>query len=211
MQFVGLVVLAAIVRVSAYAIGPVARADVRLMEVSRLPWGTTYRLAQAILSPFDPLPYVLLVAAVVGAAVLAGRREAGVAAALLLVGAEVTTQALKPLLAEHRSQAFDTWLPPSAWPSGHATGAAALAIAVVLVTPPGRRGPVAVVAGLFTAAVCVALVALARHYPSDVLGGLCVAGAWGVIAWRVQRRRGAAGRRGPSGVRTRGPRRSRAT
>src|SRR4051812_12770337 len=91
----GLAVLAAIVRITAYSVAPLQRADVRLLEGSRLPWGTTYRLAEAIVSPFDPLPYALLVAVVTGAALLAGRREAGVAAALLLIGACVTTQVLK--------------------------------------------------------------------------------------------------------------------
>ena len=184
-QLVVLALVAAIVRIAAYAVGPVQRADVRLLEDADLPWGTAYRLAQALVSPFDPLPYALLVAAVVGAALLAGHRGAAVSGALLMVGACVTTQILKPLLSEHRPQAFDTRLPPDAWPSGHTTAAAALALAIVLVTPAGRRRPVALVAAVFVAAVGAALVALGRHYPSDLLGGLCVAGAWGVIAWRV--------------------------
>ena len=188
-QLLAVAALAAVVRFAAYEIGPVQRADVRLMEVSHLDWGTAYRLAEAIVSPFDPLPYVLLVAAVVGTAAAAGRRAAAIAAALLMIGAAVTTQLLKVLLSEPRPQAVDTHLPPDAWPSGHTTAAAALAIAIVLVTPPGRRRPVAIAAAACVVAVGIALVALGRHYPSDILGGLCVAAAWGAIAWRAASRR----------------------
>ena len=189
LQLLACAALAALVRIAAYDIGPLKRADVRLFEAARLDWGGAYRLAQAVISPFDPLPYALVVAAVVAAAVLGGRREQGIAAAVLMLGAAATTQVLKPLLAEQRPQAFDTWLPPNAWPSGHTTAAAALAFALVLITPPGRRLTVAVVAGGLTVVVGAALIALGSHYPSDVLGGLCVAAGWAAAAWHVASRR----------------------
>jgi membrane-associated phospholipid phosphatase len=188
-QLLVLTALAAVIRVAAYAIGPVQRADVRLLEAAKLPWGAPYRLADATIAVFDPFPYVLLVAAVAGAAWLAGRRVPGLAAVVLMIGASATTQLLKRLLSEPRPQPHGTSLPPDAWPSGHTTAAAALAIAIVLVTPPGRRRPVAVVAAAGTLLVGAALVALGSHYPSDVLGGLCVAGTWGVAAWQVASRR----------------------
>jgi membrane-associated phospholipid phosphatase len=176
---------AALVRIAAYTIGPVERADVGLLEAARLHWGITYRLATSLVSVFDPLPYVLIVVALAGAAVLGGRREAGIAAVTLMVGAAATTQLLKPLLAQHRPEAGASWLPPDAWPSGHTTAAAALAFALVLVTPPGRRRGVAILGAAVTLLAGAALVALGSHYPSDILGGLCVATAWAAVAWRA--------------------------
>jgi membrane-associated phospholipid phosphatase len=188
-QLLACIALGAVIRIAAYDVGPVQRADLRLLEVGPLPPGTLHRLADAIVSPVDPAPYVLLVAAVIGAALLARRRELAIAAAALMVGAAATTQVLKSLLAADRPQTYTAFLPPNAWPSGHTTAAAALALAIVLLSPPGRRRAVAIAAAVGVAVVGVALVALGRHFPSDVLGGLCVAGAWGAVAWRVASQR----------------------
>jgi membrane-associated phospholipid phosphatase len=188
LQLLACIAIGAVIRIAAYDVGPVQRADLRLLELGPLPPGTLHRLADAIVSPFDPAPYALLVAAVIGAALLAGRRELAIAAAALMIGAAATTQVLKPLLAADRPRTWQAYLPSNAWPSGHTTAAAALALALVLLTPPGRRRPVAIAAAVSVALVGVALEALGRHFASDVLGGLCVAGAWGAVAWRVASR-----------------------
>jgi membrane-associated phospholipid phosphatase len=194
-EIVALAVLAAVVRIAAYDIGPVQRADLRVYESARLTAsGSLHAAASAVVVPFDPLPYALIVAVLVGSAVLRGRRPLGVAAAVLMLGAAATAQLLKPLLSEARPQGSGQWLPPDAWPSGHTTAAAALAVAIVLLTPPGRRRPVALAAAVGTAVVAAALVGLGSHYPSDVIGGLCVAGVWGVGVWH------AAWRLTPAGV-----------
>jgi hypothetical protein len=57
-----------------------------------------------------------------------------------------------------------------------------LALCAVLVAPPAARAVVAAVAGLGAAAVGYGLVILAFHYPSDVLAGYLVAGAWTAAA-----------------------------
>jgi membrane-associated phospholipid phosphatase len=189
-QLLVLAVIAAVVRIAAYEIAPVQRADLRLFEAARLtPWGTVHPLAEAVVAPFDPLPYALIVVAVVGAAVLTGRRAQAISAAVVMLGAAATTQVLKPLLSESRPQGTGEWLPPDAWPSGHTTAAAALALALVLLTPRDRRRPVALAAATMTGIVAAALVGLGSHYPSDIVGGLCVAAAWGIVAWRVAGRR----------------------
>jgi membrane-associated phospholipid phosphatase len=179
--------LAAVIRWLAFAPGPVARADADVLRLGPLEWGTPlYRLAQAINALFDPAPYVLLVLAVVAVAVLTGRAATGAVAATVMIGSAVTTQSLKHVLAEWRPSA--PYLGPDAWPSGHTTAAAAFAIAVVLVTPPRYRHRVLfqALAGVVVA-VAAALVALGSHYPSDVLGGLCVAAAWGAIGLALAR------------------------
>jgi membrane-associated phospholipid phosphatase len=176
--------------VAAYAVDALARLDVRLYEAAHLHWGVPYRAATAVVTTFDPASYAVLVAVLAGATLLAGRRDAAIAAGVLVVAAPATSQLLKPLLAQPHPHGAVTGLPAAAWPSGHTTAAAAFAIAVVLATPPGaRRRPAAALAALGTLVVGVALVALGRHYPSDVLGGLCVAGAWGAATWHVLSRR----------------------
>lgn len=178
--------LAAAIRIAAFSVGAVERLDSEALTSRALaPGGAAHSVATAIAAPFDPVPYVLVVAAVLVAAALRGRGVPGLVGAGVMVGAAVTTQLLKHLLASSRIPPGYWYFPPDAWPSGHATAAASLGIALVLITPPGRRRPVAIVAGALTAAVGVALVLLGKHFPSDVLGALCVAAAWGAIGFRV--------------------------
>src|SRR5512142_2692144 len=77
----------------------------------------------------NPKPFVYLGAAVILIALL--RRRFGVALVIgvILLGANVTTQLLKPLLAEPRS-VLPGEVPIGAvsWPSGHATAAMSLAL-----------------------------------------------------------------------------------
>jgi membrane-associated phospholipid phosphatase len=96
------------------------------------------------------------------------------------------TQALKHALAQPR---LVDWLGSNqvgdaSWPSGHATAAMALALAGVLAARPGHRRAAVVAGAVFAGAVAVAVLALAWHFPSDVLGGFLVAAAWalGVLA-----------------------------
>ena len=53
-----------------------------------------------------------------------------------MLGAGVTTQFLKPLLAVQRD--FPVWhfMGPEAYPSGHTTAVMSLALALVIVAPP---------------------------------------------------------------------------
>ncbi|MEA2321086.1 MAG: hypothetical protein QOD81_936, partial [Solirubrobacteraceae bacterium] len=75
----------------------------------------------------------------------------------------------------------------AAWPSGHATAAMTLALCAVLVAPPAMRAVTALAGGAFAAAVGYSVIVLAWHYPSDVLGGFLVAGAWAALAVAVLR------------------------
>jgi membrane-associated phospholipid phosphatase len=132
----------------------------------------------------DPLPYLAVGAALVGWALLRGLRwRAGFVAALLaLTGA--STQALKHLLAQPR---FEAWLGvhqigAASWPSGHSTAAMTLALCAVLVAPAVLRPVVALLGGAFAAAVGYAVLVLAWHFTSDVLGGFLMAGTWTALA-----------------------------
>jgi membrane-associated phospholipid phosphatase len=172
---------------AAYKIGPTSHLDNSLLlQIARPRPGTVNGVAEVIRLLGELPVVVLLVAGLVLFGRHLGRRREAFAAAALVVGAGVTTQLLKFVFAYPRFA--DTWWTQPhdlAFPSGHATAAAALSIALVLVVPPVHRLTAAAVGILATAGVCISVIILGWHYPSDVLGGLLVASAWGfaAVAW----------------------------
>jgi membrane-associated phospholipid phosphatase len=141
-------------------------------------------LVEATVHLVDAGPYAVLGLALLAVALLRHRVRHAVAVAVLLVGTGATTQALKHILAQPRIEAWlgHDQIGPAAWPSGHATAAMALALCAVLVAPAGLRPLVAVAGGAFAVGVGYALIVLAWHYPSDVVGGFLVAGLWTSVA-----------------------------
>jgi membrane-associated phospholipid phosphatase len=136
--------------------------------------------AGTITGLFDPLSYALLVLGVAVGGLLGGRPRAGLLAAGAMVAASATSQLLKPLLAYPRPLLGA--LDHGSWPSGHATNAMIFAIALGMIAPAGWRTLVGAFGGLLTLATVYSLLVLGSHYPSDVLGGLLVATAWGSLA-----------------------------
>ena len=156
---------------------PGGRADAAVLDAFARLRGALDGIATDLVRFLDPAPFALLAAALVTLALARGMRRQAVVAAGVLGGAALTSQLLKPLLAAPRP-----WETPAAaeivggsWPSGHTTAAVALALCAVLVVP---RRPVRIAAALFAVGVAGSLVLLGTHWPSDVLGGFCVAGAW---------------------------------
>jgi membrane-associated phospholipid phosphatase len=143
------------------------------------------RVAQVVAHLCDPSPYVYLAAVPVLVALLRRRRRSALAIGAILLGANLTTQVLKPLLAAPRAG----WLlhglvpvPPGSWPSGHATAAMSLALCCVLAAPPRLRPAAATLGAAFAVAVSYSFLALGWHFPSDVFGGFLVAGTWTMLA-----------------------------
>ncbi len=167
--------------VLAYWVGPAERLDaVALRGLGTLqgPWADPVAHLFARLA--DPVPLIVLLAGVFALGRAVGRRRQAVAAVALVVGANVTTQALKVILAHPRAQpALAGYeLGPEAFPSGHATAAMSLGLAAVLVAPAGWRAWVTAGAAAYVIGVCTAVLVLLWHFPSDVLGGLLVASAF---------------------------------
>jgi len=107
---------------------------------------------------------------------------AAVAPAILL-GANATTQLLKPALADPRMldvHGVQT-IYHGSWPSGHATASMSIALCLVLVVGPRLRPLAAVIGAGYAIAVGYALVALGYHLPSDVLGGYLVAATFTLL------------------------------
>jgi membrane-associated phospholipid phosphatase len=184
-------------------------ADSRAILDSRTgrPWAAHWAVADLVhtlaAASFGALALVI--------AVLAFERSnpRRVLAALALIGgASVTAQMLKPILGalslfsggtEHRLE--------SSFPSGHAASAMALGLALVWTAPVAWRRHAALLASSYSVAIGVALLVLGWHYPSDIVGGYLVAGAWaagivmavgtGPIRVPFTRRRGGGRRLGP--------------
>jgi membrane-associated phospholipid phosphatase len=149
----------------------------------------------------------LLGAGVVAIALLRGRVRLAVGAAALVLGANVTSQALKDALP--RPELAGNALEPDfgSFPSGHVTVAMSLALALMLVVPPALRWASTVVGAAYAAGVGVAVIALDWHRPSDVLGAYLVCVTWAAAVAAVLVTTG--GRREMSGAAPPSPRSAR--
>jgi membrane-associated phospholipid phosphatase len=135
-------------------------------------------LADNVAQLADPLPFAVIGLVLVAIAVIRGYPLLGIGAGVMLLGANVTTQILKPLLANPRGMWGDYGIAAAAFPSGHATAAMSLALAAVVVAPGRLRPLVGIVGAGFAVSVGFAIVALDWHFPSDVAGGYLVASTW---------------------------------
>jgi membrane-associated phospholipid phosphatase len=170
-----------------------------------LPTGTTgeawARANAALRRAVDTIHVATLALAAATAAFAALRRRRGDLAFVALAtiaGASVTTHVLKPLLAHADPLGGESsrWL-DDAFPSGHATAAMSIALVAVIVAPRAWRPFVGLAASVYAASVGVGLVVVFAHYPSDVVGGYLVAGAWATAMSAialVRRERGAPAR-----------------
>lgn len=122
------------------------------------------------------LVLVCLVAGVVG--VLRRRLDLAVAAAVLVVGANGTTQLLKDQLAR---PTFDGLTFPNSLPSGHTTAAASVAFALILVLPEAVRGVVALTGAGYTMVIATATVWARWHRPSDAVAAVLIVLGWGAL------------------------------
>jgi len=159
-------------------------------------------LGNFLLHLLNPSLFILWGFALVAVAVAREQPRVAVAVVAVLCLAPLTADILKPLLAHSHAQIGYVQIGAASWPSGHSTAASALALSAVLVSPPSIRTAVATLGALFVLAVGGALLMLAWHMPSDVVGGWFVATFWMALAVAALR---AAERRRPTGVAQREP------
>jgi membrane-associated phospholipid phosphatase len=178
-------VLAGAALYAAIHVQVVADAELRVLEgFMGLP-GHEY--ATSLVEMFNPAPFAILSAAVVAGALVARRPRAAAAAAVTLLGAGVTTQVLKPLLAFQRDFPPGHFMGPVAFPSGHTTAVMSLALALIIVSPARLRPLVTGGAILLTVTTVFGILVVGGHYPSDIVGGLLVATAWACVATALLR------------------------
>lgn len=114
--------------------------------------------------------------------------------AATLAGASLLSNALKLVVARARPEDAPVHVGTYAFPSGHATAAAAawLSLAIVLGTLAARRSQRAallVVALVVVASVGLSRVYLGVHYVTDVLAGWALGGLWALVVLALADRR----------------------
>jgi membrane-associated phospholipid phosphatase len=169
---------------------------VALYDFTRLDRPLVEVPARVLLALLEPWFFAVWGLALVAVALRQGRPRVGLAVALVLSLAPGSAELLKPLLAHPHAQVVPLYIKAASWPSGHATAATALALCALLVAPPERRRAVAMLGAALVVAVGCALLILAWHMPSDVLGGYLLATLWvalAVAALEVLGSRGALG------------------
>lgn len=103
------------------------------------------------------------------------RVRAALLSTLMVGGSLATVMALKPAFDRPPLIAYNEGY----FPSGHAAGALAVgAVLALLAWPTHWRGPVLAASLGFVVVYGAALVYFRSHYPSDVIGGWCVALVW---------------------------------
>lgn len=137
-------------------------------------------LADAIASLGDPLPMLAMLFVACAIALLRGYPRGALAAVLVVVGANVTTQLLKALLAHPRVKLAISGDPfePNTFPSGHTTAAASIAVAYAFAVPAALRDLTLTLGAAFALAMGCSVVVIGWHYPSDVLGAYLVVACW---------------------------------
>lgn len=167
---------------AAHYVGVVKRVDVSILGgFAELHRPFLDRLTSFVAQLCNPHPYVVLAAVPVLVALARGRPRVAIAIGLILLGANASTELLKPLLAGPRDTVWRSPIINASWPSGHATAAMSLALCAVIAAPQRWRPMVAAAMSAFAIAVCYSFLELGWHYPSDVLGGFLVATTWTLL------------------------------
>ena len=186
-----LVCLGGLVLTGVIALGvPLAEShdQATLNSFTSLQRGSVNSVAQWVAHLVDPGGFAICAVAFSAVAVARRRARVAVAVPMFMLAASACTEILKPLVAQPR---LAEWLDggphlvAESWPSGHATAAMSIALGAVLVAPRVLRPLFALLGTGLAVAVGYAILLLGWHFPSDVLGGYFVSGAWAALALSV--------------------------
>lgn len=137
--------------------------------------GRLWQLAEPVLDVVSVGFVVVVLGVAMVLALLRRRWGLAVQVAVLVIGANVTTQVLKHAVLERPDLGHGTG---NSLPSGHTTVAAAVSVALLMVAPRRARPVVALVGAAYTGATGVATMVGQWHRPSDVLAAILVVLAW---------------------------------
>ena len=153
-------------------------------RIDRLAFEGSHRGQSTLWSVAEPILDVVSIAFVVGAIgtvmVVALLRRRGLLAlqvALVVGGANATTQLLKYVVYP-RPSLLPGWTGNNSLPSGHTTVAASVAMAMLLACPRRWRPAVAVVGAIWTSVTGVSTLVGQWHRPSDVVAAVLVSLVW---------------------------------
>lgn len=140
-------------------------------------------LANTVLNAVSVASLAVATITVAVIALARGRVLLTLVVTLFVVSANVITQVLKQGL--YRP---DFGVDPervsagNSFPSGHATVAMSVVIALILVVPPRLRGVTAVIGALYATLAGVGTMSLGWHRPSDVTGAVLIVGGCAALA-----------------------------
>lgn len=140
---------------------------------------TLWRVAEPVLDVIDEAFVVVVALAAVVVAVMRRRPQLAISVAIVMGGANLTTQALKHMVLE-RPEYIDSI--DNSMPSGHTTVAASAAVALVFVVPAIARPLTAMLGAAYTAGIGVSTMIGGWHRPSDVVAAIAVTLTWAGIA-----------------------------
>ena len=157
------------------------RVDQVAFEGSDFGDGRLWRVAEPLLEVVS-IPFVALVLlSAVLIATVRRRWDLAVQVAVLMGGANLTTQLLKHVVIERNDLGFSPWS-GNTLPSGHTTAAASVSAALLFVVPPRVRPWAAVLGAGYTSATGVSTMVGEWHRPSDVVAAVLVVLAWSALA-----------------------------
>ena len=138
-------------------------------------------------------PVAVIAMALLGAVIVWARRRSWLHAAVCVVApaiAGITEMTAKLIVARPRPvSAALTGEGGMGFPSGHATGFAALAFILALVVPWNRRSQVWALAGalVLSALIAASRVVVGAHFPTDVMAGMILGGVIADATWLAAR------------------------
>ena len=151
--------------------------------------GTLLRVLNVIEDGFGTIGLTVITVVIAGALLLNKQRRAAVYAVAVMLTVSAVSTGLKVWLSRDRPDWQDPLDPLSSksFPSGHASGTAALAVILVVLTVmllrrQNLRRVAFTAIGLMVLGVSLDRILLGRHFPTDTVGGSLV-GAACAIAW----------------------------
>lgn len=168
----GLLFAAAVHTVAGQRLDDAARGDLSSSGAPR-----AYQATQRLLDTISVSSLALFGLGIMGIALLRGRPRLAIGAGVVVLGANITTQALKARF-DRPDLIGGAATDAGAFPSGHVTVAMSLAMGLVLVVPPAARWTAALAGCAYATGVGFAVIALDWHRPSEVVGAYLVTVAW---------------------------------
>ncbi|WP_407319216.1 phosphatase PAP2 family protein [Isoptericola halotolerans] len=142
--------------------------------------GRLWRVAEPVLDVVSVAFIVGGIGAAMAVALVRRRWVLALQVAVLVGGANLTTQVLKHQVLT-RPDLLPGWNGANTLPSGHTTVAASVSVALLLATPRAWRPAVALLGAAYTGATGVSTLVGQWHRPSDVVAALFVVLAWGAL------------------------------
>ena len=137
-----------------------------------------------LLATIDLGSLLVAIAAIAALGYRRGRRRLAIVAGSVIVGSVVSAEALKRFLLTRPAllDSPDPFGTQNSLPSGHATVAMVIAMALVLVVPPPSRRRIAFIAGTYAIAIGGAAITAGWHRPSDVAAAYLLVTVWATVA-----------------------------